>query len=243
MKATKKTRWIALDVLQPGDIVLTGSRESASTLIQIATGSRYSHAALIVDPLLWFESVQQGVRFTVPQAFLAETRGMLRCLTEVPAATWIRVQRPNNLHGCSQDRLYSVQNALISSTAKQFLLDYPGYENFLDIVRFGLGKTKFAMEVARRLSRRKTIQYPGLFCSAVAIQSLRDAGVNAMQGRVCSTVTPGRIAKSAEFSRIEAFQSPDGAIRAEFSSLNESLRRNQISSNALANTAMELAPR
>ena len=56
-------RYLALDVIEPGDIVLTAELTKPSLAIRLASGSRVSHAALALHPLIWFEAVDSGVGY------------------------------------------------------------------------------------------------------------------------------------------------------------------------------------
>ena len=46
---------------RPGDLVLTGSRDVASLLIQVGTGSQISHAAIIADADTVIEAYDYGL--------------------------------------------------------------------------------------------------------------------------------------------------------------------------------------
>jgi hypothetical protein len=57
-----------LDLLEPGDVVLSSSPSALSAVNRSLQWERkrilYSHAALVIDPCKWLESMGDGVLFT-----------------------------------------------------------------------------------------------------------------------------------------------------------------------------------
>ena len=62
----KGNRYLNLSLLHPGDVILTFPagllyETWESFCIRMAIGGRYSHAILVLQPTIWYESEDQGV--------------------------------------------------------------------------------------------------------------------------------------------------------------------------------------
>ena len=58
-------RYLALDAIKAGDIILAASPTMTSYGIRAASFSRVSHAAIAIHPLIWFEALSDGVQYTI----------------------------------------------------------------------------------------------------------------------------------------------------------------------------------
>lgn len=68
-RSARKDKVLYADLLQPGDIILSSSYHPKDRIVVSATRKgnehrRYSHAAWVVSPSLWFESTHEGTGFT-----------------------------------------------------------------------------------------------------------------------------------------------------------------------------------
>ena len=220
------TKDLALDRLQVGDVVISGSRTWKSAGIQLSTGSVFSHAAIVLDPLLWFESITQGIGYKVIKPDLCISNDQIRCLTRVPRGEWVKVLRPAELEAATRDELYVLLTSLIDISYEHFQLDYPGVEEFLEMIRLGLGDLKAVRKAAKRIDPNNKPTFPGTFCSALAVGCLREAGIDVFPGKSAKTITPGTLARSKGFRVINASCSPEKVLPERFQSLEEGAARN-----------------
>lgn len=72
----KKSKKLTLNIniLEPGDVILTRSNEFQSMFIQTTTGSRYSHACIVISKHLIIESDSHGVHGTNPTSCFFENK-------------------------------------------------------------------------------------------------------------------------------------------------------------------------
>src|SRR6202521_6469297 len=91
-----RKRFLRLDLLQAGDVVLSTSGEHPSTtaFIKAATAGPFAHAALVVSPGWWFESDLLGNFCThVPPEDAGFVEGKVVLLADVSAYRRLAVYR------------------------------------------------------------------------------------------------------------------------------------------------------
>ena len=92
-------RFLVLDRLQPGDVILTLEREPSSRITKLSAGGRFSHAAVVLDKFRYLESTWErdyaGVQITffLPEFFARLDTGEYTQLKEVTSYPRYKVYR------------------------------------------------------------------------------------------------------------------------------------------------------
>ena len=136
-------RYLALDAIKAGDIILTASPTMTSYAIRAASFSRVSHAAIAIHPLIWFEALGDGVQYTIHEPTFVLSGDRVRFgLSVAPGERYI-VKRPQ-INGPQDDlQEYQTAKALIEASSKYAFLNYALRSKFLQLARFGLGEASF----------------------------------------------------------------------------------------------------
>ncbi len=168
---TKK--FLNLTLLQPGDVILTAERTLTSRVITIVQrvihfdfrNPGFSHAILVVAPLLWFDTTgQRGARFTrIKATRLSEDAGLLQLWLDVSKYRKIAVVRfitegnvPHPL-----DMLDSCMEENISA--------YPSVKAFLPIAHSWIRRTFGLLGFGKIFEYQEKEQK---FCSSLVAQIL-----------------------------------------------------------------------
>lgn len=231
---------LAVDKLQPGDIILSGSFSRASLFLQLATGSIFSHAALVIHPLLWFESVPDGIQYKAIECRLGLDNGRLRCVTTVAPGHWMSVIRLKSEILPTIDS-FVLLKSLLDISLDHFSLQYPNKEKFLKPIKMGIGRTKIAYKIAAQLSRKEHVFFPGVFCSALIVIFFKKVGIELFPNIAEDAITPGAISRSKKFGIANASCAISNDLPTAFRSLDIEAQANARSSNFLIKNAMDAA--
>ena len=200
------TRYLALDAILPGDVIVSSARTLQSALIRAGTGSlTASHAAIALHPLIWFESVGSGVRYQIIEPQLVWDGKDVRLAMPIPVGERYLVRRPVEPL-CSADSpadRYSVAKKLIECSTRFAFLNYARPSAFLATLRLGLSKSQFARFLAAAMDRDQRIFYPGPFCSWLVAECYNELGRDIL-GATPQSITPAAIARSSSLVSIEA---------------------------------------
>ena len=198
--------YLALGALQPGDVILSAARTLRSTLIRFGTGSlTASHAAIAINPLIWFESVGLGVRYQFIRPELVWDGHDVRLAMALPQGERFSVRRPliPLFDTASAHDRHAVAKQLIAASSRFVFLNYPPPSAFLATLRLSLGDSAFARFAATVLDRRQKVFHPGPFCSWLVAECYRDLGRDGL-GQRPESVTPAALARSKALVTVDA---------------------------------------
>ena len=173
--------YLALDVIRPGDIVLSAGWTKTSIGIRVATFSRVSHAALALHPLIWFEALgSSGVVYKVVEPELVWDGEKVRLAMRLARGETYTVKRLKNAPYCTADAVarHAFARSLIQATSRFAFLNYATPDRFLPLLKFKLGRAKFVNFIANNLNRSRTALYPGPFCSWLVADCYNDVGLS-----------------------------------------------------------------
>lgn len=137
-------RYLALDVIRLGDIVLSAGPTRTSIGIRFATFSRVSHAALALHPLIWFEALgSSGVVHKVVEPELVWDGEKVRLAVKIPGGETYIVKRMKAAPYCADDPVarHAFARSLIQATSRFAFLNYATPDKFLPMLKFKLGRT------------------------------------------------------------------------------------------------------
>lgn len=199
-------RYLALDQIAPGDIILSSARTLPSAGIRLATFSRVSHAALALHSLIWFEALgNTGVAYQVVEPEPVWDGSTIRLGMRVPPGERYFVKRlvePPFRPGDSFAR-HRFAQSLIQATSQYAFLNYAAPDKFLPMLRFKLGDRRFLQFLAQTLDRRGTRLYPGPFCSWLVASCYQDVDLTVFD-KEPQKMSPGAIDRSANLELIAA---------------------------------------
>jgi len=198
--------YLALDAIQPGDVILSAARTLRSTLIRFGTGSlTASHAAIAIHPLIWFESAGLGVDHQFIRPELVWDGHDVRLAMALPRGHQLSVRRPLTplFDAASSRGRHAVAKQLIASSSRFVFLNYPPPSAFLATLRMGLGDTAFARFAATVLDSRQKVFHPGPFCSWLVAECYRDLERDDFGSRP-QALTPAAIGRSKALVTVDA---------------------------------------
>lgn len=197
-------RYLALDTIQPGDVILSAEPTVRSIAIRVLTGSlSSSHVAIAVHPLIWFEAVGEGLRYRVVNPELVWSGEKLSFALPWPAGTRFKIRRPDALltgDDSMEDRTI-VAKRLIDATSRFAFLDYAPPEAFLPLLKLGFGKSKLAKRLTLILGRDRFSTFAGPFCSWLVAACYEAIG-HPMFNSAAQRITPAAISRSRHFVTI-----------------------------------------
>jgi hypothetical protein len=166
------SRYLALDQLKPGDIILASCNDRISWLIRILSVSWYSHSILVISPTIWFDADDPGAQYRCPESKVVYDGEHFRLGHKIPKGYRYDVFRHKQLHpqgnGPTQEEEHKFVKDLIDATTVHAFLSYPDLAKFLRLLKFRLGETGFAKYVAKLLDKGKPpSRYSGHFCSGL----------------------------------------------------------------------------
>lgn len=183
-----------LDDLEPGDVVLSRAPTSVSRAIRLATASAHSHAALVLDPVVWFEALGDGVGHRVYGGDLVMHEGRLRLAHDCGRSRFVVLRHTDD---AARRRAFGPRGEPADGFVRWIegadLFSYPGAEAFLDLLPLGLGMRLAGF--ARRIDRGRVRGIPGRFCSQLVATAYADLGLPLFARRAASAVSPGRLAR------------------------------------------------
>lgn len=147
--AAQRTQFLRLDLLQPLDVVLSGGKEFQQVIIRAGTGfGQFSHASLVIQSCLWFESDEYGVLPTLKApTFVGRCGSEPIYLLEAPNH-W-QVLRHPDLGNLDEDKDVELKQRFGALWRELQLHQYPPLEQLADAAHF---QTK-GKAVIRRLLR------------------------------------------------------------------------------------------
>lgn len=204
--------YIDLAKLQPGDVVLAGGKGTTPKTIQAWTRSRYSHAAIVVTPMLWLESnPERGVHYS-PQEIDSVRRqqgGIAALRRPLERAN---VYRARGLEAVDLDLRERIAAAIVVSAHDETLRNYP--RNY-DVVRKFLPWTPHRRDGGRRQPADRPDPLDGPFCSQLVVQILRTFLAGVGGERNADEVAPGHLATEGTLHRLDEAvldSVPDGYV-------------------------------
>jgi len=163
--------------IRPGDVLLTSSREKESWWIAQATGGPYSHAALVVNSSLLFESDGMGVGYTqLGIDRMERTAAGLKMLARLPGVEKAIVLRHPSLRALNY---YDLEEILIERLYPFYGLSYPEWSALKTALPQGTASSHIGsllLSVVNRIDtmKGKTVWNPGPFCSQLVAAVLED---------------------------------------------------------------------
>lgn len=194
-----KRTFIPIDLLQPGDVVLTGEPGIRSRLVSLASGGQYSHVALYVGPALLFESQGDGIGTTPIEIEVGTVQGRELRLWDVSGYRLIDVFRiPDRIRGVQPDA-DKLSVTLMSVVTCHWGKEYPHLARLADasvypsslkiLLRFGLA-------IVERLGLAGPRKFAvGPFCSELVADCFERMGWAVFRdGRPIRQVAPNTFA-------------------------------------------------
>lgn len=194
-------RYLALDNIQPGDVILSAEPTLRSIAIRVLTGSlSSSHVAIAIHPLIWFEAVGEGLRYKVIDPELVWSGDKLNLAMRWPAGSRFKIRRPSAplSDNVSREGRAIVAQRLIDVTSRFAFRDYARPEDFFALLRLGLGESKLAKRLASMLGRNRFRSFTGPFCSWL-LAACYEAIHYPMFDSAAQRITPGAISRSRRF--------------------------------------------
>lgn len=175
----KKKRFLRLDMLQRGDVVLLREADWISRGIAKATRGRYAHAALVYEGGLWFESQADGIGFTwrPPSAVEADIGSKAGgFLLDVSKYAEVDVFRHPGWKALSQERKVVPEEKLEACVLELFGREYAPWDVVVSVAgrRPVLGLMARIADVLRSGMKFD----PGPFCSALVAVVYEEAGID-----------------------------------------------------------------
>lgn len=173
------------DLLESGDVILSGRKTANSIAIQRATSGHYSHAELVVTTVWRFDATSQGVGFRAADIIKCETQpdGTIYWLEDVGPRTHFDVFRHPGLAAAqSKDKTEfaaRLRGITIELEGRQYselrrLVDMPTaldqYPRVKKTLRKVLERVDAKNEKAKRIN-------PGSFCSELVASIYEQLGV------------------------------------------------------------------
>ena len=167
------------EALQPGDVLLFGSKTARSWTIRKATKSSFSHASIYVGSFTVFEALKKTGLSINPLAIRRVERVVLpgrvqelRVLCQDPEWTDVRVLRHKDAHGLHPS---DVEIAALPYTGMQ----YSRLSRLLHSLE-GLRKRPRLVTAFTKLERSKPLQ--SAYCSEVVVRVLNRLGLRVEPG-------------------------------------------------------------
>lgn len=191
----KEFKFIRADLLQPADIILsTDSGSKDSRKISLLTSGKYSHAALVVDPLLHFESIAMGIGFTPLYISRVEKTGdQTKLLWDISSYKNIDVFRHPNI-----ERSNDLTSKLINTVHSLRGLEYPELyklSSATDLLRGIPFLKEFILKLISKMQGEPEKTSPGMFCSQLVKFCMDEIGYTPLKvDFVNSEVNPNHFA-------------------------------------------------
>lgn len=174
-------RFLRLGLLEPGDVILTRPEHWISRKIAKKTGGEYSHAALVYDGWLWFESRADGIGFTVrlpTDLEVEQGEAASPWLLDVSEYARIDVFRHPLWNRLSQARKVVALGKLEKSLFQLSGRDYAPLDLVASVGRHKLGRVVGTVARILDLLRTGVKLDPGPFCSALIVAVYEQIGID-----------------------------------------------------------------
>lgn len=200
------TRYLALDLIQPGDIVLSAGLTRTSIGIRLATFSRVSHVAVALHPMLWFETLaSQGALYKVVEPELVWDGKNVRLAMKIPRGECYFIKRLKVAPYCSDEPIarHTFARSLMQATISFAFLNYATPDKFLPMLKFRLGRTRFARFIVSHFERPYSGLFPGHFCSWLVTELYNELGLTLFDVDA-DRITPGAIDRSKRLYSVDS---------------------------------------
>lgn len=216
-------RYLDISALRPGDIIVTAGDQKSSFWIragqcllhpQLDGIPGYSHAALVIDHGIIFESTgEKGLRFEVLDFFIGEFSGQLGLYVDFSKYKRVKILRHRDIAAHSKTESEDFSQRLIEIACLQHNLKlYPDKQRFLTLIKLPrwLRLTQYFNTSWNRIFAE------GDFCSAVVVDILQQAQVYPMEGKVAAnTVSPLKLVSSKVLGPVECWRNTVSTRKAE----------------------------
>lgn len=188
-------KYIDLGLLNPGDIFLSRSRSLISLLIRFSTFSSVSHAALVVSPLILFESTGEGVEYVIISPKIVMHKGNAKIAFQLPKEDNYFVFRVKKIN----EKISITTKKIIDATYTLAFYNYPDVSEFFKTLRFGIGFVYSKLPI----SKKKYLHlYDGCFCSWLVVDSYKKLGIQLFK-KESNQITPAQLLRSRKTKRIQ----------------------------------------
>jgi hypothetical protein len=205
-------KYLALDCIKPGDIILSKEKTTQSRLIRGLSFSDFSHAQIAIHPMMWFESADLGVQYQIispnstfiPQIVWDRRKGQFRLGLELKGGNNFEVKRLSDAVDL-KTRLdeHKFANKLIDVTSKYAFLNYAKLDKFLPLLRFKLGERRFFSLLANAFDKGGVEFYPGPFCSWLVASCYQDMGLSLFDVDA-QRISPGALQRNRRLDTVSA---------------------------------------
>jgi hypothetical protein len=194
----KPQTYLRTEIVKPGDVILSRSSGKESKIIAKFTRGRYSHAALVCNPSVRFESLSDGIGFTwsdISRAEYHEDEGFW-LLEDISHYSDIAVYRYPNL---SKEKEDAVKATLLKLVDTFYGLEYPDLTHLADASSPSPTLRRLAAVLLRYFGKKtqKTPIIPGPFCSELVALVFDSLGLPLFDSnRPAKTISPNDLSRS-----------------------------------------------
>jgi hypothetical protein len=172
---SKGSLFLNCSALRPGDVLLTRGSGRISNAIAVASGGRYSHAVLVVQPPQLFESDDIGVGYSCPRIDRVELHGKERVLlSALKGVQEAIVLRHPDVDARSAKQIGAKLHRILRPLVGR---EYPEWRKLSKAASGGAIGKGLARVVLRVLDvmESQDVKNPGPFCSQVVCGALQEA--------------------------------------------------------------------
>lgn len=173
------------ELLQPGDVILSGQKTAPSTVIRRATRGTYSHAQLVLTTVWRFDATAEGVGFKAANIVKCERQpdGAIRFLEDIGQLTRFDVFRhpaleatPATEKTAFADRLSSIAIELQGRQYSELkrLLDVPTTLDQYPRIKRAVANVLDRLDAKKKIAKKIN---PGHFCSELVVSIYKQLGV------------------------------------------------------------------
>ena len=178
-QSSRKT-FIPINLLEPGDVILTGERGIRSRMVSLASGGRYSHVALYLGFALLFESQGDGVGTTPIEVQIGKIQGRETQLWDVSHYRIIDIFRtPDSIRGAGLD-FDELSRMVMDAVAHHWGKEYPHLTRLADASVYPSGLKKLlrsGLGIIDRLGLAGARKFAiGPFCSELVAECFERMG-------------------------------------------------------------------
>jgi len=192
--------YIRAEILQPLDVILLRWKGRAQVKLAKYLGGPYSHAVIVVNKTMRFNSVEEGIRFWPVEFSKCKTHNNhIYFLEKIDKYALLDVYRHNDLRDVSKRSLEKLQTDLIKTIVPFHLDQYPPLKTFHGIIN-GLRIdrriiSKIFTRVYDRVKESKIV--PGPFCSELVSEIFKNLNLMLFSSDEKSElISPNDLAKS-----------------------------------------------
>ena len=200
-------RMLDASLLRTGDVILSCSKDKASTWIAKFTKGRFSHASIYFKDYQIFEAITDGVGFSALEPLRVEMRnGQYRVLCSSSAFKDVALYRcPDSLRTAPGNDDYKLLPALQASFFSANGSEYrrgPGFANIVRLPRWipsAVKQSLFKIAGQVALGDRRKILVEEYFCSELIVSTLPELGMPILKNQsLCpDEISPNDLANPA----------------------------------------------